>query len=68
VEPTKHPIVSHLRRAFHDMGDPLTRAPLPEPWFELLHRLDEKEREGAPLIGEGAMTAEGAREPRRLVG
>lgn len=45
MEPTKNLIVSHLRHAFH-MGDPLTRAPLPEPWIELLHRLDEKEREG----------------------
>jgi hypothetical protein len=46
VTPNKKLTSRQLYQAFRDTAGPLPHEPLPEHWIELIHRIDQKEREG----------------------
>jgi hypothetical protein len=45
MERTRSLIIGHIRPALYRMGEVLAREQVPEPWVELLDRIDETERE-----------------------
>jgi hypothetical protein len=45
--PELHSILERIGKALHDRYDALTREQLPSRWVDLIHYLDDKEREQA---------------------
>jgi hypothetical protein len=58
------PVLQHVSRLLKNRLGPITEAPLPKRWVELIHYLDEKERREAQSESESPRTTSN----RRLIG